>query len=68
MPAAVDDEARCPDDVHPLKRRRSARKPSKRHEQIGGEDEERGGPANDFDEEGNAVYFKVSRMRPNNAT
>ena len=49
VPPAVDDEAGRADQVHPLEERRAAGQPAERHQDIGGEDQRRAGPAGDLD-------------------
>ena len=51
VPEAVHDEARRAEQVHPLKGAGPAGQPSRRHQQIGREDQQGAGPAERLDGE-----------------
>jgi hypothetical protein len=49
VPPAVDGEADCSENVHPLIDGRLAGEPPDRQKQIGKQDQRRAGPTGDFD-------------------
>ncbi len=51
MPPAVDGEAGGADDIHPLIEDRLSGQLTRRQQQIGKQDQDRAGPADDLDEE-----------------